>query len=91
MVALADRFKTDWLRRYEIVEVSNTVTERAMALAARYVLRGYDAVHVAAALELQEFYRVVQLPPITFVSADEEQLRAAQAEALPTENPNSHG
>ncbi|MGI8587574.1 MAG: type II toxin-antitoxin system VapC family toxin [Chloroflexia bacterium] len=74
VVALTVSFKTDWLRRYEIVEVSNTV-----------------AVHLSTALELQISGRSMRLSPITFVSADEEQLRAAQAEGLLTENPNSHG
>jgi hypothetical protein len=33
-------------------------------------------------------YYKKKLPPLTFVSADEDLLEAAQAEGLPTENPN---
>jgi len=31
-----------------------------------------------------------QLPPLTFVFADEDLLEAARAEGLPAENPNLH-
>ncbi len=61
-----------------------------MALAEKYGLRGYDAVHIAAAIELQDIRRNLQLPALTFVSADIEQLQAAQAEGFATEDPNTH-
>lgn len=48
---LATTFREDWQNRYEILEVSVAVVERAMRLAAQYPLRGYDAVHLAAAWE----------------------------------------
>jgi predicted nucleic acid-binding protein len=61
-----------------------------MSLAEEHGLRGYDAVHLAAALELQDRRRAMQLPLLTFVSADDDQLRAAAAEGCPKENPNWH-
>ncbi len=85
-----DNFNADWRMQYQIVEVSLKVAERAMSLAETYCLRGYDAVHVAGALELHELRQIIGLPPLTFVSADEEQLRVVIAEKLVVENPNQH-
>lgn len=62
-----------------------------MDLAARYTLRGYDAVQLAAALVLQQARQAAQLPALTFVSADLEQLHAAEAEGLTIENPDNYG
>lgn len=61
-----------------------------MALAERYTLRGYDAVHLAATLELQAAQQSLQAPAPTFVSADLEQIQAALAEGLLVENPNNY-
>lgn len=66
------------------------------ALVKRYVvevgrhLRGYDAVHLGAAIELQAGRDLQQLPALTFVSADREQLQAGRTERLQTEDPNTH-
>ena len=41
----------DW-PRYTVVEITDSVVRRAGALAERHALRGYDAIHLAAALEV---------------------------------------
>lgn len=87
-IRAAGNFRVDWRQQYRIVEVNASLADRAMALAEQHGLRGYDAVHLAAALELQVVRQVLQLPSLTFVSADDEQLRVAATEGLPTENPN---
>jgi len=51
-------------------------------------LRGCDAIHLAAAVAVNWELLSKQLPPLTFVAADEDLLKAAEAEGLPTENPN---
>ena len=48
-----DRFVGDW-PDYTRLKVSPAVTERAARLAWEYGLRGYDAVHLAAALTWQD-------------------------------------
>src|SRR5207248_1520729 len=45
-------FRADWAWQYEIGEATEAVVERAMTLARRHPLRGYDALHLAAALTL---------------------------------------
>jgi len=51
-------------------------------------LRGYDAVHLACALNFNQFVTTNGYLPITFVSADNDLLQVAQAEGLLIENPN---
>jgi predicted nucleic acid-binding protein len=50
----ASDFRVNWQAQYRIVECDAPVADRAMILAEQYGLRGYDSVHLAAALELQD-------------------------------------
>lgn len=86
----AGEFRADWEQQYRTIEVTASLTYSAMALAEKHTLRGYDAVHLAAALELHRDQQALLLPTLTFVSADIEQLRAAQAEGLTIDNPDNH-
>jgi predicted nucleic acid-binding protein len=87
----AANFRVDWRYQYQIIEIQADLAERAMELAENHGLRGYDAVHLAAALELHSARVLRQLSLLTFVSADDEQLRVAQAEGLQVDNPNNNG
>jgi predicted nucleic acid-binding protein len=86
----AHDFRVDWQRHYQIIEVTVAVADQAMMLAERYGLRGYDAVHLAAALAVSQAYRLAQLPPPVLLSADADQLRVAQLEGLAVDDPNNH-
>lgn len=88
---LAEDFRADWRGQYQVVEVTAPLVDKAMALAERHGLRGYDAVHLACAVALQEVRELMELPSLVFVSADVEQREAAAAEGLPVEDPNAHG
>ncbi len=88
--AAVTRLKTHLHSRYQVVEVTEHLVDRAMALAERRGLRGYDAVQLAAALELQSVRDSVALEPIVFVCADDRLNAAAIAEGLIVENPNAH-
>jgi hypothetical protein len=59
--------------------------QRAALLADTHVLRAYDAIQLAAALEVRS-----QDPSLTLVSADVDLNAAATAEGLPVEDPNTH-
>jgi predicted nucleic acid-binding protein len=84
----ANNFRLDWQQQYQIIEVTVRVSELAMNLAEKHGLRGYDSVHLAAALVIQEIRQTMSLPSLTFVSADDEQNQAAKNEGLLIENPN---
>lgn len=64
--------------------------EHAMSLAQAHGLRGFDAVHLATALAVHDLHRSLQLPAITFVSADIDQHQAAATEGLLVEDPNAY-
>lgn len=86
---LAD-VRFDWDHQYQIVELTTSIADQAMRLAEQHRLRGYDAVHMAAALAVRDAMQAHGVTGLTFVSADVEQLTAAQAEGLLIDNPNSH-
>ncbi len=83
-------FRRDFPSAVLLIEAAASVVARAMDLAERYSLRGYDAVQLAAALELCDQCRLAGLPKPTFVSADNELNVAAMTEGLTVENPNTH-
>jgi predicted nucleic acid-binding protein len=84
LAALAD-FAVDFANQYTIVEVTPGLVAHAATLARTHALRGYDAVQLAAALQVR-----VHLPSLTLVSADAELNAAALAEGLLVDDPNSH-
>jgi len=86
----AENFRADWQQQYQIVEVTALVADKAMELAEKHRLRGYDAVHLASALALQQMRETMELPLLTFVSADARQRETAAVEGFPVEDPNEH-
>ncbi len=88
--ALISRFLRDGRQRCTLLEADSTVIDTAVQLIQRHPLRAYDAVQLATALILNNALIADQLPPLTFVSADNVLCRAARAEGLPAENPNEH-
>jgi predicted nucleic acid-binding protein len=87
---LASNFRVNWQHQYQPLEVSENVINRAMMIAERHALRGADAIHLAVALDLHQKRQTMQLSPLTFVSADIEQLQAASVEGLLVENPDNY-
>lgn len=83
-------FHHDFANQYRIIEISDSVVARAMALAEAHALRGYDAVQLGAVLEVNRRRTNLGAPPLTFVTGDGELLTAAAAEGLLTDNPNTH-
>ncbi|MFN8496914.1 MAG: type II toxin-antitoxin system VapC family toxin [Anaerolineae bacterium] len=66
------------------------VVDRAMELTQKHRLRGYDAVQLAAALDVQATVRAAGPFTMTFLTADEDLSAAALAEGLTADNPNHH-
>ena len=83
-------FRYDWQRRYLVIEADIPLIDLATDLAETHGLRGYDAVHLAAAMTLHRQRRADALPDITLLSADQEQLRAAAAGGLLIDDPSRH-
>lgn len=83
-------FERDLDSEYQVVEVTVALVRRAMNLAAAHGMRGYDAVHLAAALEVNEALVASASPAPVLISADVELNAAAVAEGLVVEDPNAH-
>jgi predicted nucleic acid-binding protein len=82
--ALTD-FRHDFIHQYRIVDISTVLLDHAADLARTHVLRGYDAVQLAAALAVSGL-----VPSLTLISADGDLNTAALAEGLAVDNPNAH-
>lgn len=87
--AVLSDFRQDFAAAYRVVHVSAVLVVRAMNVAERHGLRGYDAVQLAAALRVNDECQALGLP-LTLVSADGELNDAARADGLMVEDPNSH-
>lgn len=72
---VVDRLDADWAR-YDVVEVTEPLARRAGALAEKRALRGFDAIHLASALETLRGVRGA------FLCWDDRLARAAKAERL---------
>ena len=70
-------FELQWVG-VVIIEVSDGLSLSAGNLAERYLLRGFDAIHLASALAFQDSIG----EPVTFSAWDDRLLAAAQAERL---------
>ena len=84
------RFRRHFARRYQKISVSDDIITAAMNYADQYELRGYDAVQLAAAIEIEKERKLLGAPPLIFVSADKDLNNAAHAEGLTVENPNNY-
>ena len=83
-------FRQDFDRMLYTIPVVLTIIARAMDLAERHALRGYDAVQLASALQVQVERQAYGLSSPIFLSADNNLNAAAAAEGLAVDNPNSH-
>jgi len=84
------QFRQDLVLGYRIIEVTPALLSTARSLAERHGLRAYDAVQLAAAVELNAQWLAAGTGTITLVSADQELNAAAATEGLPIEDPNLH-
>ena len=80
------RFRKHLAGRYTILEITPGLLAAATTLANRHELRAYDAVQLAAALELNR----VSEGGIVLVSSDRDLNKAAAAEGLTVDDPATH-
>ncbi|MCL1469096.1 type II toxin-antitoxin system VapC family toxin [Argonema antarcticum] len=87
---IRNQFKTDFQKDYQIIEITETIINSGMVLSETYGLRGYDAIQLAAGRAVNSLCIANGLPPIVFVSADNELNAAVVSEGLMIENPNNY-
>lgn len=73
-----------------LVKASDALLAEAVMVADRHELRAYDALHLAAAIELNRSRAMLAQPALTLVSADLELNAAAIAQGFVVEDPNAH-
>jgi predicted nucleic acid-binding protein len=84
-LAALNQFRQDFAQDYRILEITIPLLKRAAQLADSRALRAYDAVQLAAALEVR-----ANNPALTLISADGDLNAAATAEGMPVDDPNAH-
>lgn len=84
------RFLQDCDIQYHLLSVHKNVINLAVKLALRQKLRDYDAVQLATASIVNNALIKKALIPLTFVTADDNLITAAQNEGLASENPNAY-
>lgn len=89
-IAVIEQFRNDFSREYFRVGITPGLIARAMSLAETRALRGYDALQLAAVLELNDRRSMLSVPALLLVSADDALNAAAMAEGLTVDNPNTH-
>jgi hypothetical protein len=88
--AALEEVRFDFRFEFEIIDISPEVIKRAEEIGERHVLRGYDAIQLGCAMELNAALVAAGHRPITFVSADLELNSAAASEGLIVADPNTH-
>ena len=88
--AMLGHFRRHLDQRYRIIDLTPAIFANAMLKARKRRLRAYDAVQLAAALELRRQHHAAELGPVTLISADQALNDAAIAEGLNVDDPRSH-
>src|SRR2546428_6725910 len=83
-------FKSHCTTQYQIVLMTTGIVDRAMELAEKHRLRGYDATQLASALIVHAELAASSVSQLVFVSADANLNAVAQAENLSVQNPNDY-
>lgn len=87
--AAFDHFMDDVIHRYYLARTVRDRFFEAAHLTQQHPLKAYDAVQLAVALHQQRSLQTIR-KTLTFVSGDQKQLAAAQAEGLLVDNPFDH-
>jgi uncharacterized protein len=87
---LLNRFRDHLAKRYVTIDITPRLLAAAMQLADTHSLRAYDAVQLAAALELNARWLTSGLGSVALVSADKDLNAAAVAQSLTVDDPNTH-
>jgi predicted nucleic acid-binding protein len=85
------KFKRDLLTHYEVLPTHRTIIHHAAEMCQKYLLRGFDAIHLASGLQLQEsLVKQEEGGIITYVTGDDSLVTAGQSEGLSVDNPFWH-
>jgi predicted nucleic acid-binding protein len=83
-------FRNEFDDMFDITEVSSDLIVHAMTFAEQHSLRAYDAVQLAAVVNVHEQRQMKGLRPLTFLSSDRILNEAARREGLLVDDPGDH-
>lgn len=86
----ASRFQRTYNTKFFKVPADLALINEAARLAKEHYLRGYDAIQLATALQVDNERQSIGVTPLIFVSADTDLNKAAQSEGLSVENPDNY-
>ncbi len=89
-VAATHALRTDFTDLFAVVEVSPAIVSLALGVAERHGLRGYDCVHLAAIVAIQQSRLAAGLDALQVICADQELNLAIDSEGLAVLDPNSY-
>jgi predicted nucleic acid-binding protein len=84
---ISQDFESFCFKEYQIVEITQDITEKAKELLEKYLLRSGDAIQLASALLANEILMQANFSELTFLASDQRLLDAANAEKLQSDNP----
>ena len=90
VASILAQFRQDATHSYNILDITPALLADVERLTELRCLRGYDAVQLAASLEIHRRRQTAGLSNITLISADQELNAAANAEGLLVDDPNAH-
>lgn len=88
--AAITKFRRDLANIYSSIDIAQPIIDNAMQLAETHALRGYDAVQLAAAMDVNAHWLGLSMPALTLISADADLNAAATIEGLSVEDPSDH-
>ncbi len=88
--SILHRFRRHLAGRYIVAQITPTLLDEATLLGLKHALRAYDAVQLAAVLEVNRYHQAGGSGAVILVSADQALNDAAIAEGLTVDDPLAH-
>ena len=87
---VAQDFEDFCQTQYQIIEITEEVTDKSRELLEKYPLRASDAIQLAAAVLTNENLKQANFPELVFLVSDQKLLDAANGENLQNDNLQNH-
>ncbi len=87
---VAQDFEDFYQAEYQIIEITEEITEKSRELLEKYPLRASDSIQLASALLTNENLKQANFSELIFLASDQKLLDAANGENRQNDNPQSH-
>jgi predicted nucleic acid-binding protein len=87
---VAQNFEDYCQTQYQIIEITEEVTEKSRELLEKYSLRASDSIQLASAILTNENLKQANFSELIFLASDQKLIDAANGENLQNDNPQNH-